>query len=130
MDADGRLMGRAFTPREHKLQAQVAAYLRLILPPEIFATAIDHANKASGLTGAILKARGAVAGLPDHWLIHAGRVYCIELKRKGGVLSADQIMCHLLLRRAGAEVAVCRELADVEEALMTWKIPLRGRIGA
>jgi hypothetical protein len=123
-------MVRAYTPREHRLQSQVAAYLRLILPPEVFATAIDHANKRDELTGAILKARGAVAGLPDHWLIHDGRVFCIELKRKGGVLSADQIMCHLLLRRAGAEVVVCRSLEDVENALLAWSIPLRGRIAA
>lgn len=116
--------------REHELQTEVAHALRIMLPREAFITAIDHAHKKDALTGAILKGRGAVSGLPDLWVIWRGQSYMIELKRKGGYLSDTQRTCHEMLRRAEARIAVCHSLDEVLEALRGWQIPLRGRIAA
>jgi hypothetical protein len=91
---------------------------------------VDHADKRAAITGAILKARGAVPGLPDLWLVYQGRLYLIELKRRGGQVSEVQELCHLALRRAGAPVAVCHSTPEVTEALRGWGVPLRGRIAA
>jgi hypothetical protein len=115
---------------EHELQREVSHALRIMLPREAFLTAIDHANKASGKFGARLQGRGAVSGLPDLWIIWRGRSYLIELKRKGGRVSDTQQLCHELLRRAEARIAVCHSLDEALDALRGWGIPLRGRIAA
>lgn len=113
---------------EHELQAEVSHALRIMLPREAFLTAIDHANKASGKFGARLKGRGAVSGLPDLLIIFHGLTYCIELKRRGGRVSDTQQLCHELLRRAEARIAVCHSLDEALDALRGWQIPLRGRL--
>ena len=115
---------------EHELQADVARLLWRLLPDEVFRTAIDHAHKKDALTGAILKARGAVPGLPDLWLVHRGQLHCIELKTEIGRLSETQVDCHAALWRAGAKVAVCRRKEGVLDTLQEWGLPLRGRIAA
>jgi hypothetical protein len=115
---------------EHVFQAEACRALRILLPRDAFVTAIDHAHKKDALTGAILKGRGAVSGLPDLWVVVGGRLYCLELKRRGGYLSENQRECHALMRQAGVEVAVCRSLDEVVAALRGWALPLRGRIAA
>ena len=117
-------------PKEHDLQRDVKRLLTILLPPDAWFTAVDHANKKDGLTGAILKGRGAVSGLPDLWLVYQGRLFLIELKRPGGQVSEVQELCHLALRRAGAPVAVCHSPVEVQAALRGFGIPLRGRIAA
>jgi hypothetical protein len=115
---------------EHELQKEVARALRIMLPREAFITAIDHAHKANALTGAILRGRGAVSGLPDLWIIWRGQSYMIELKRKGGRVSDTQQLCHELLRRAEARIAVCHSLDEALDAVTGWGIPLRGKVAA
>jgi hypothetical protein len=115
---------------EHVFQAEACRALRILLPRDAFVTAIDHAHKKDALTGAILKGRGAVSGLPDLWVVVSGRLYCLELKRRGGQVSETQRECHALLRQAGVDVAVCRSLDEVVAALRGWALPLRGRIAA
>jgi hypothetical protein len=75
---------------------------------------------------------GVVPGIPDICLIHRGRALYIELKAPGhrvgntmkgrGYLSPDQRACHAALRDAGAVVAVCWSLDDVQDALRRWGI--------
>jgi hypothetical protein len=115
---------------EHQLQRSVRDLLWRLLPRSVFFTAVDHAHKKDGRTGGMLKARGGIKGLPDLWLVHDGRIFLIELKRPGGYLSPTQKDCHAWLRRAGAEVVVCRSPEEVEAALRGWRIPLMGRIAA
>ena len=71
---------------------------------------------------------GATGGLPDIGVIHAGNVVWLELKRaKGAYLSPAQAHCHKRLEAAGSPVSVCRNLDDVEAALVRAGIPLKAR---
>jgi hypothetical protein len=88
-------------------------------------------RNAKGIAeGARRKARGCIAGLPDIWIAHQGRVRCIELKAMSGRLSDSQKWLHPKLEAAGIPVAVCRSLDEVLEHLADWQIPTRikGRI--
>jgi hypothetical protein len=51
-------------------------------------------------------------GHPDLTVMHLGRVVCIELKARGGRLSADQRECIDDLERAGVPVLVSYSFAE------------------
>lgn len=112
---------------EHRLQMGVAEYLRAALPPEVWWSSIDMANAKDALTGAIRKARGAVAGIPDVLLCHAGKLIGIEIKTETGRLSPAQIVQHQRMRVAGAAIYVVRNSYDVEAVLREEGIPVRAR---
>ena len=80
--------------------------------------------------GAQLKGMGLTAGWPDIQIVHGGRFYGIELKAKGKYPEPHQRAIHDAIRTAGGRVAVCRSLAEVEDALTTWRVPIRARIAA
>src|SRR5262249_32918380 len=54
--------------------------------------------------GAIMKSLGWMAGLPDLFAIHNGRVFAIELKSETGRVSDAQLECLHRLPQAGALV--------------------------
>ena len=109
---------------EQALQVAVADYLRLVLPPTVFWSAVGHGG-GGRVRGAILKAMGLRAGVPDLFLIHGGRAYFIELKTPTGRISTAQMVAHDAIERAGATVAICRSVDAVADQLRRWVIKTR-----
>jgi hypothetical protein len=124
---------------EHQLHRQVAAYLAAALRPPTAWTSIDAgAGKLTRFSATSAKARGVKAGWPDILVIHPQPIGCglgcilvgIELKIRKGRLSAEQLEVHSSLTMAGARVAVCRSVEDVEALLIRNGVPLRARLMA
>lgn len=109
---------------EAELHRAVAKYLAHALPLRCVWTTVGHGG-GGRVRGAHLKAAGVRAGWPDVQLCWDGRLLCVELKAPKGRVSDAQRACHDDLIAAGAGVAVCRSIADVEAALREWGIPLR-----
>jgi len=109
---------------EQALQRQVCEYLDWCLLPPAFYTSIP-AGGGGRIRGAILKATGYKAGVPDLMVIYEGRARFLELKSKAGRLSIDQKMTINTIHAAGCETIVCRSLDDVRFSMEYWEIPLR-----
>lgn len=105
---------------EHQLQIDCTKMLRRVLRHDVTWTAIDHANAKDRLTGAIRKARGVKAGIPDYLFWHRGRAYAIELKALGGQLSAAQNLFLYCLTVSDIDFTVCRSVAEVFQAVEEW----------
>lgn len=94
---------------EHKLQCACVRWLRLQYP-NILCFAIPNGGARSALTGAMLKAEGVVAGVPDLMIAvpkngHAGLF--VEMKVKPNRPSREQKEIIIKLEDAGYKVAVC-----------------------
>ena len=122
---------------EHQLHRQVAAYLTVALHSPTTWTSIDAgAGRLTRFSAGSAKARGVKAGWPDILVIHPQPVGVglgcilvgIELKIGKGRLSAEQLEVHASLTMAGAHVAVCRSVEDVEQVLIRNGVPLVGRL--
>lgn len=51
-------------------------------------------------------------GAPDIWIIHKGRAFAIEFKKKGGQQSPDQKEFEKRLRAAGCNYFLCYSMND------------------
>lgn len=105
---------------EHEAQIACARMLARVLRPDVCWTAVDHANARDKLTGAIRKARGVKAGIPDFLFWHDGRGFAIEFKREDGVLSDAQRDFLRTLIGADVEVAVCWSASQVADKVVEW----------
>lgn len=112
---------------EAQLHRAVAAFMALGMPSDAVWTTFP-AGGGGRVRGAMLKAAGLRAGWPDIQVLYKGRLHCLELKTKAGVVSNDQRACHRDLTRAGAEVFICRSVEDVCLALRCAGIPLRATV--
>ena len=72
--------------------------------------------------GAILKAIGTVAGVPDIICIFEGRCYALELKAERGRVTDVQRVVHERLREAGAHVAVAHGIDQALAQLEAWNL--------
>lgn len=115
---------------EHEAQIACARMLAQVLRPDVCWTAVDHANARDKLTGAIRKARGVKAGIPDFLFWHYGRGFAIEFKRADGVLSDAQRAFLRTLIGAEVEVAVCWNSVQVFQKVVEWGLARRARIAA
>jgi len=111
------------------LQRAVARFLDMALPDGAVWSAIGHGGGGK-VRGAILKAMGLKAGIPDVLIIHRGRPIFIELKAQNGRLSLAQQAMHNKLTIAGALVAVCRSVDEVQQILECVGIDLRAKVAA
>ena len=105
---------------ERALQAQVFTFLRLALPPDAVAFSVPNGD------GGKTTMPGTLSGVPDLCVIYRGRAIFIELKTPTGRVSEHQAEVHTRLTAAGAVVAVCRSLEDVE-GFLGQIVPLRAR---
>lgn len=100
---------------EHKEQATLIEWWKLAHKqfnvPECCLFAIPNGGARSATTGAMLKAEGVRAGVPDLCLAVARQGFhalFIEMKKaKGGVVSASQEAMCAELRRQGYAVEIC-----------------------
>lgn len=95
---------------EHKIQSDYIAWHRAqAFPGVIFA--IPNGGARGTITGALLKAEGVLAGVPDVLYAHAAGGYhglFLEFKKPGGRLSRAQALCHRGLREEGYRVETVR----------------------
>lgn len=94
---------------EHRLQCACVRWLRL-QHPNVLCFAIPNGGARSALTGAMLKAEGVVAGVPDLMIAvpngwHAGLF--VEMKVKPNRPSKEQVQVIKRLEDVGYKVAVC-----------------------
>lgn len=67
-----------------------------------------------------LKRMGVLAGMPDLLLYWRGGAGVIEMKSKGGGLSANQREILERFQRMGHRTAVCRTPKEAEAAVREW----------
>lgn len=108
---------------EAQLHRQVADYLDLVLPPAVPWTTIGHGG-GGYVRGAQLKGRGVKPGWPDIHFVCRGLPCYIELKTRRGRVSPEQKEIHRMLIAAGAHVAVCRSLEEVQVTLRLLDVPM------
>lgn len=113
---------------ENGLQIIVARFLSHALPEDAVAHHSPNEGARSAREGSLLKKRGMRPGWPDVQIFYGGKPYLIELKDESKGLSKSQKELHPQLERAGAKIAVCRSLAEVQAALDLWDIPLSARV--
>ena len=118
---------------EDAFHLTVASMLTLIIAPPgeiselgVYWFSIEHRNAKSAFEGAMRKARGVVAGIPDIQIGHEGRTFWIELKAGNGSLSSAQRDLHGVIQAARQKVAICRTLDGIISFLDQNAIPHRG----
>jgi VRR-NUC domain len=98
---------------EQAIHRAVVAHLKTRAAPDLFWFHVPSGAFFGGRRqGAIMKSLGWIAGLPDLFAIHNGRIFAIELKAESGRTSDAQLACLDRLRQAGAIVAVATGLDE------------------
>ena len=113
---------------EDTLQRSVMQFLHVALPDGAVAFAIPNGGKRSAREAARMKGLGVTAGIPDLCVVYRGRAAFLELKAKRGVMSPAQKAMQKRLIYAGADVCLCKSVAEVEASLLEAEIPLRARL--
>lgn len=98
-------------PSEHDIQKEFVAWFRRVFFG-VFIYAIPNGGLRHNRTAGLLKAEGAVAGVPD---LHVPewRLY-IEMKRPRQPMTEDQVRVSNELRRAGYAVCVAQGLDEAK----------------
>lgn len=128
---------------EDALHATVAAGLHVFLGPGVeWSTFPAGHGQLTKAAASKLVRLGMKRGWPDILLVHAGQIFGIELKTRGGRLSKTRVVrtrrggprvlvgqeeMHPRLAAAGMRIAVCRSWPDVVDILRHWEIPVRAR---
>jgi hypothetical protein len=106
---------------EQQLQRSVLAHLGRRGVPGLWFAHVPNGGYRTAIEGAIFRSLGVVAGTPDLLLIHAGKVYGLELKAaKGRWLSTAQIRTQEQMRLAGAIVATAVGIDQALAQLEVW----------
>lgn len=129
-------------PAEREVHKSVARLLdAILLPPAMWFCYTAGASVLSRQQAARHIELGLKRGMPDLWILHNG-VYCIELKRRGGMLSKtrevrtskgsprilegqEDTFPRLLATGAVTSIAVCYDVPEVIRQLEIWQIPHR-----
>lgn len=110
---------------EQALQRAVIQYLDAVLPQDAWAFHVPNGGGRTKIEGAIFKAMGVRAGIPDLCIVYRGKAHWIEMKAGKGKATDTQIAAHMRLAECGCPVAIARSLDDVIEALRLFVIPTR-----
>lgn len=104
-----------YDPSEHKIQSKLIHVLPPLLKPGVVCMAIPNGGLRHPIIGKHLKEEGLLPGSPDLvFALHRGLVAWLEMKKRGGRLSDDQLGMKAKLQRLGHQWA----MADsVDEAL-------------
>jgi hypothetical protein len=113
---------------EAAIQRDIVRTLRIGLPSGWLVVGVSN-NPRSRIGGAIEKAMGLTAGLPD--LVLYGNLDgspfagFFEVKTKTGRVSEAQRDMHDRLQSQGFRIAIVRSVADALDAARSWGIPVR-----
>lgn len=125
------MSGARKAPIQHewRFQEAVATFLGKALPHGAWWSSIDQGRAANARMGAMRKARGIHAGVPDMQIAAGGKTLWIELKAGSSLSEAQKVNRDMLLAN-GHGWALARSLEDVEAALLDAGIgPLRATVG-
>ena len=111
-------------PPEQALQVEIVQWMKRTLPPEVVFFHVPNGGNRSAREGAIFKAMGVVAGVPDLLIAWPGVVVAIELKAGKGKASPAQEIMHERLKAIGWHVAEARTLSDFQSVLIGLGVPL------
>jgi len=118
-------------PLEAAIQVQLVEYLRLVLPARdvlFFSSPNEGMGRSQGGGGIArmvkLKRMGLLSGVADLVFIMRGRAYFLELKRKKGAQSVNQLVFEADATRAGADYAVAHSFDEAVNVLKSWSIIL------
>ena len=116
-------------PLESAIQIQLVEYLSLVAPQRgflVFAVPNEGMGKAqSGAgMGRMMKLRrmGLRSGVADLVIVKDGRAYFLEMKRRLGKQSVNQLDFEADAIRAGAEYAVSHSFDEAVKILKGWGI--------
>lgn len=122
--------------REHPIQRDIVKVLTMELAAPgkvsrggVVWWAVDHANYGGEIPGTRI-GRGIIAGIPDLFILHAGRGYFIEIKAVDGSVSEPQRAVLLAVLAAGGRCGVACSYSDTLRLLDGWGIPRAGRVHA
>lgn len=109
---------------ENALQKTVTDFLRRAMPEDSYWNVIPAGN------GRVTTAIGYEAGAPDLFIVYRSRCHFIELKSAKGSVSQEQKDAHKRLAWAGADTLIARTPEQVEEWLLSKRIPLKASFSA
>jgi len=114
------------TMTEADLHRSAADFLGwMVMPPAIWTTFPAGWGRLGKATAGSLNGCGLKAGMPDILVFYESTAVGIELKTDGGKVTSVQRRTHEELRKAGIPVVICRSLSDIEDALNSYRIPMR-----
>lgn len=116
----GRRQGRGPLPSEEQIHRAVADALARAAAPGVVWWHTPNGEARGKAAAGRLKAMGTQAGLPDLFLLHAGRLYGLELKTGRGHVSPAQKDRLDRLAAAGATVAVAYGLDAALVQIKAW----------
>lgn len=118
--------------QESNTQIAVVRFLRAALPSNYRVISIPNGRfKADPATIARLKREGLTPGAPDLLILRSdGWFATMEVKSDDGKLSPEQVEWSDWLAKGNASQAVVRSLAEAEEVVREWGVPLRGKVAA
>jgi hypothetical protein len=86
-----RVNGRILEPSEHLIQVRLCDYLRFALRSDAYFFAVPNQSNRHISNAAKMKAEGVKSGITDLcFMLPAGRVAWLEMKKPGGALSDTQ----------------------------------------
>ena len=95
-----------------------------LLPADAFWFHVPNQTAAPADYAKALLGDGMKPGVPDLVLLHGGRAFGIEVKRRGERLSPAQCAVHDRMEAAGVPVATVFSADGAESALRGWNLPL------
>lgn len=113
---------------EQDLQRAVVAFLHAVLPANAFTLHIPNGGKRSKREAAIMVGLGVMAGAADLPVFYDGRAFMLELKSQRGRPSKAQERFAMTCHAANIPWKMARSIEEVEAALRSWGIPMRGRL--
>ena len=112
---------------EDPIHAAIAGYLRIALPRGAMFWATINEGKRTGQEQGRIRAAGIKPGVPDLFVLHAGRLIGLEVKSAKGKASDKQTDFADELRAAGACWHIVRSIDDAYAALKNEGVPLKVR---
>jgi len=116
-------------PLEADIQIQLVQYLALAAPSRGFiffsvpGEALGSARSGAGIGRMVkLKRMGLRSGVADLVIVKDGHVYFLELKRRLGKQSANQLVFEADAIRSGADYAVAHSFDEAVNVLKAWTI--------
>jgi hypothetical protein len=116
-----RLNGRILEPSEHLIQVRLCDYLRFALRSEAYFFAIPNQSNRHISNAAKMKAEGVKSGITDLcFMLPAGRVAWLEMKKPGGSLSDTQKVFRDLCAVLGHTWGVAKSVDEALALLTAW----------
>ena len=108
--------------KEDTIQRSVIQHLDARAFPEAIYWHTPNGGFRTAIEAKRFKSLGVTPGMPDLFILKAGRLYGLELKAEKGRPTAAQKAMHLALEAAGATVAIANGLDPALQQLEQWGI--------